>query len=287
MIGRLTVLRSPPRLAALALALALAGCHWKSSAERAAGPIVEKNAEARGGLAAWRAVEAIRMSGSLEAGPRRDPVKQARAFQRTNDQVKADLRRALAKGVEPEKHVALPFVMELKRPRMARVEVKFQGQTAVQVYDGKRGFKLRPFLGRHEAEPYTAEELRQAAQQSELDGPLMDYAAKGERVALLGTEKVEGRDAYKLEVTARDGQVRHVWVDAKTWLDVKVDGSRKLDGRLRPVFTYLRDYRPVNGLMIPHTLETDVEGVPGGEKIVIDRVVLNPKVDDARFTKVD
>jgi hypothetical protein len=61
--------------------------------------------------------------------------------------------------------VQLPFVIELKRPRKMRLELRFKGQTAVQVYDGTNGWKLRPFLNRREVEPYTADELKIASTQ--------------------------------------------------------------------------------------------------------------------------
>ena len=38
--------------------------------------------------------------------------------------------------------------MELKRPRKMRFELQFNGQTAVQVFDGANGWKLRSFLNR-------------------------------------------------------------------------------------------------------------------------------------------
>ncbi len=269
-----------------ALALASSGC-WRSSAERAADDVVAKNVAARGGLKAWRRIRAMSMTGTLEAGKRRDPVALARAYSRPESEVRAEARKALAQGREakPAKQVQLPFVLEMKRPRMTRLEIAFQGKTAVQVYDGKRGWKVRPFLGRHEVEPFTAEELREAGQQSELDGPLVDWADKGSTVKLLGKEPVEGRDAYALEVRSRDGQVRHVWVDAQSFLDVKVDGTRRMDGKLRPIWTYLRDYRSVDGVMIPHVLETAAEGVAGTERITVERVVLNPDLPDGRFAR--
>jgi hypothetical protein len=282
---------SPPTLrwaAVLAAGLAAAGCHRATPAERSAEPILEKNASARGGLAAWKAVRSMSMAGRLDAGVPRDPVKLAQSYQRTSAAAKAEVRRALARHeADAEKPVQLPFVLEMERPRKTHLAIEFQGKTAVQVYDGEKGWKLRPFLGRHEVEPFTAEELRIAAQQSDLDGVLLDSEAKGSRVALLASEPVEGRDAYKLEVTSRDGQVRHVWVDAQTYLEVKIDGTRKIDGKLRPVWTALRDYRAEGGLMVPHLLETTVEGMRGAERIVVDRVALNPKLDGARFSRPD
>jgi hypothetical protein len=287
MIDRTSILRAVPCTVVVALAMATAGCH--SSAERSAEPIAEKNAAARGGLKAWRAVQSMSMSGNLEAGRPRDPVKLAASYLKPRKEAKAEARKALAHAgpADTEKNVQLPFVMELKRPRKTRVEVRFKGQTAVQVYDGRKGWKLRPFLGRREVEPYSAEEIRLASQQTDLDGPLIDYAAKGSKLELEGTEPVEGRAAYRLKVTSDEGQVRHVWVDQQTFLEVKIEGSRRLDGKPRPVWTYYRDYKAVGGLMIPHLLETTVEGVTGSEKIMVERVALNPKLDDARFAKPD
>jgi hypothetical protein len=287
MVDRLLRNNGIPCLLAVCLALAAVGCRRETPAERAAVPIVEKNVAARGGLAAWRAVHSISMSGAMDAGRVRDPVETARALQKLAGRTDAERRQALLAGQkEAGKLVRLPFVMEMQRPRKMRLEIEFSGQTAVQVFDGRNGWKLRPFLNRHEVEAYTAEEKQVASEQQDLDGPLIDYAAKGNQVELEGTEPVEGRDAYKLKLTLKEGQVRHLWIDTETFLDVKSEGPpRRLDGKYHAVETYYRDYRPVDGLMIPYLLETSVEGVKGSEKITIERVALNPKLEDSRFAK--
>jgi hypothetical protein len=181
--------------------------------------------------------------------------------------------------------VRLPFQMELKRSHKMRLEVTVKGDTAVQVYNGKQGWKLRPYLGRTSVESMSPEELRAAAAETELDGPLMDFTAKGYQLELMGMEQVEGKDAYKLKLILPGSVVRHVWVDATTWLEVKVDNSRKMDGKDRLMETYLRDYKPHNGLLVPHLLETVTEGVKDKQKLVVEAVVLNPKLSDERFSK--
>lgn len=290
MLVRSTFLRCAFGFLSMSLALVSVGCHRTTPAEREAAAIVEKNVAARGGLKAWHAVQSMSMSGKMDAGKARDPEKLAREFQRPRAEVRAAARLAIAQGdngnADAEKVVSLPFVMEMQRPRKMRLEIQFQGQTAVQVFDGVNGWKLRPFLGRREVEPYTADEMRAASAQQELDGLLIDYAAKGTKVELEGTESVEGHDAYKLKLTLEDGQVRHVWVDTQTFLEVKIDGNpRRLDGKDHPVETYLREYKSVDGLMIPHLIETSVEGVKGSQKITVERVALNPKLGDLRFAK--
>jgi len=158
----------------------------------------------------------------------------------------------------------------------------------VQVYDGLHGWKLRPYLGRHEVEPYSDVEARIASDQQELDGPLVNYAAKGTKVTLEGTEAVEGRNTYRLKLTLKGGETRHMWIDAQTFLDTKIEATpRRIDGKLRPVATYFRDYKTVDGVKLPYLMETRVEGRGGSvERINIERVVLNPALDESRFAKI-
>ena len=115
---------------------------------------------------------------------------------------------------------------------------------------------------------------------------MIDYAAKGTKVVLDGVEPVEGQPAYKLKVTQKSGVVQHVWVDAKTFLDVKVEGSPKhMDGKMHPVYTYQRDFRSVQGVMIPFLVETLVDGYTETHKLQVEKAVVNPKFDDALFSK--
>ena len=65
---------------------------------------------------------------------------------------------------------------------------------------------------------------------------------------LEGTEKVEDHDAYRLKLTMKDGHSIHVWIDAKTFLEAKIEGPpRRLDGLEHPVEIYFRDYRDRRG----------------------------------------
>ena len=235
-----------------------------------AAQIVEKNVAARGGLATWKAVQTMSWKGKMGAGGT------------TYETVTPKLRLEQKEREEMQ----LPFRLEFKRPLKSRLELDFNGQTAVQVYDGVSGWKLRPYLGRSNWDAYTAAELGQAALEPGIDGFLIDFAAKGARVDAAGTDNVEGHPAYKLKVTRKDGTVRNVWVDGGSFLDLKVDGEpRKLDGKPHAVAVYLRDYKRDQGLMIPHLQETVVNGVKKTEKITIDSVAVNPPLDDARFTK--
>lgn len=224
------------------------------AANMTAAQIVERNVAARGGLPAWMAVKTLAMSGRLEAGG--------------------------------TKNWELPFVLKMERPHMSRLEIRFQDQTAVQVYDGEHGWKVRPFLGRDEVEPFSPDEVKAAAAWQELDGPLVDYVKKGTKVELQGQESVEGHSTYKLKLALKNGDERHVWVDAASFLERKIDGEpRKLDGKFRNVAIYYRDYKTEHGLTMPHLLETVVEGGKAPHKMHIEHVEINQPMANGLFAK--
>lgn len=231
--------------------LALLAASAALAADLTADQIVARNIAARGGLTAWRGVSGITMSGEMDAGGKQD--------------------------------VRLPFVLSMKRPHKSRLEIIFQDKMALQVYDGAKGWKFRPFLNRDDVEPFTVAEAKSAAA-VDLDGPLVDYAKKGTRVELMGMEAVEGKNAYKLRLTPKASPPLNLWVDASSFLEVKIDGEpRKLDNKMHKVAIFYRDYKTVSGLTVPHTLETVVEGVPQTHKINFKTVKVNPPLEDALF----
>jgi hypothetical protein len=251
--------------------------------------IVEKHVAARGGAQAWKTVQTMQLIGTMEAG-RGDNV--ARAAKMINESKaaggKAKNAEVVAANAAPEsnKQIQLPFTLDLKRPNFVRLEIKFDGKTAVQVFDGRHGWKYRPFLNRKDVEPFTADEASAEAARGDLDGALIDYAAKGTKVELDGADLVGSQPAYRLKVTANGRPIKHIWIDAKTFLDVKVESSAKrMDGKMHPVYVYQRDFRPVQGVVIPFVLETQVDGYPETHKTLVEKAAVNPPLDPAAFSK--
>jgi hypothetical protein len=257
-----------------------------------AAAVVEKNVTARGGLQAWRNVQTMTMSGTIGAGGnQRATLNEPTATPSSRKGMQPVL------PTRPKDEALLPITVYLARNRKTRIELQFRGDTALQVFDGANGWKLRPYLNRRVVEPFTQEELKATSGQSDLDGPLVDYAAKGNKVELAGMEKVEGRDNYKIKITLKSGQSQNIWIDATTFLETKIEGQpRRLDGTSHPVEVYYRDYRKVNGLQMPFTVETHVLPVAKTttglrdtpvppEKMNFDKIVVNPKLDASLFTK--
>ena len=279
--------------------LGLPAAVWAADGKAVAGgltveQIVEKHVAARGGLVAWRAVQTMSWAGRMDAGVG-DSVARSQNYVvqtwgKKAPKVRQAALEAVQKGEAPKeegpKQVQLPFLLEMKRPGMSRIELEFAGKTAIQVYDGKNGWMKRPYLNRDDWEPFSAEQLKASAGMWDMDGPLIDHAAKGTRVALEGVEKVDGQDAWKLKLTLKDGTAQHIWIDQKSFLDVKVEGTpRQMDGRMHAVWVTQRDFRKVDGVMLPFELVTVVDGYPDRHWMQLEKVTVNPKLDYSRFVK--
>jgi outer membrane lipoprotein-sorting protein len=251
--------------------------------------VADRNMAARGGLEAWRALQTQKIAGHMDAGAGDSYARSLRAARGTSAATSSKGRAAapaVADAKAGAQEVELPFRMELKRPNKSRLEIDFAGKTAVQVYDGKNGWKVRPFLNRDDAEPFTEQEAKSQSSVEDMRGPLVDYAARGTKLELEGKEAVEGHNAYKLKLTMKSGDVKHVWIDAQSFLDVKVEGTpRMFNGHLRNVWVYQRDFHNVKGLMMPFVYETALDGVSQTHKMTFESVTLNQPIDDARFAK--
>lgn len=238
----------------MALAALLTG-GAASAAAMTAAQIVEKNASARGGVSDWEKIQTMAWVGHIET-------------------TKAPGR-------------ILPFLLEQKRPNSTRFEVAVENQKSIRAYDGSEGWKLRPTgTGKPQLEPYSADELNFARDAQAILGPLMDDVAQGGAVTLAGTEVLDGRRAYTLDVHLPAGAKHRIWVDADSFLEVKYEREfRNSLGQIATTAVYYRDYRSFEGLQMPVVIESASAPDNGAGKMVIERIAVNPPLDERAFAK--
>ncbi|HWZ44855.1 MAG TPA: hypothetical protein VNW97_15375 [Candidatus Saccharimonadales bacterium] len=210
--------------------------------------IIAKNIAARGGLAKLRAVKTVRITGTAEFA-----------------------------GVQANVMIAE------KRPNQMRTEITLQGMTMVQAYDGLHGWQVVPFTGKTDPEPMADDDQKSAAQDADIDGALIDYKEKGHKVELVGKEKIEGTDVYHLKITMKSGDTRDEYLDARSFLDIKATRKATRQGTETVQDTTLGDYKEVEGMMLPFSLEVHSQGMPGGQKITIQKVEFNVPMEDGQF----
>ncbi|MDQ2918908.1 MAG: hypothetical protein M3R10_03405 [Verrucomicrobiota bacterium] len=237
-------------LAVLIIAAAVPVLRAQEAKQMTVDQLVEKNVEAKGGAEALRALQTVKLTGKMLVN---------------------------------EGQMQLGFSQTKKRPDAVRNEITLQGMTAVQAYDGKDGWKIMPFQGRKDPEKMSADDLKSLMEDAEVDGPLVDWKEKGSTVEYLGTEDVDGTQAYKLKVTRKNGDVDFVYLDPDHFLEIRILSQRMEHGAQVVVETDLSDYEKVNGVFLPTSMESGRKGDPDKQKIIIDKEEGNAPVDDALF----
>jgi len=233
----------------LSLSLAVAAVLTPALLAQSVDEIVAKHIQARGGMDKLKAVQTIRSTGKMEVGP----------------------------GIEA------PGIFIQKRPDMTRLDFQVQVLPATQAYDGKAAWAIMPFMGKKDPELMPADETKEMQEEADIDGPLVDYKAKGNQVELVGKENVEGTPAYKLKVTLKNGNVKYMYLDADSGLQIKEEEKRIMHGSEQETEASLGDYREVNGVMFPFAIENGIKGSPQKEKITIEKLEINVPLDEASF----
>lgn len=169
----------------------------------------------------------------------------------------------------------------------ARSDLSLQGLDVVQSYDGHGGaWKINPFQGRKDPEKMSADEARQLADGALIEGPLLASRHDGSRVQYLGREDFDGTLAYKLKVTQKDGDEFTFWLDPDTYLEIKMDETRRIRGAQQTSENELGDYEKVGGVYFPMSIENWSQGQSNQRtRIQIASAAANPAVNADFFAE--
>ena len=223
-----------------------------AASAQTADEIVNKSLAARGGAEKIKAIQSERVSGRVTFGP----------------------------GLEG------PLVAELKRPHKLRVEIVVEDQKIIRVYDGKSaGWVVNPFAEKKDAQPMSAEDLKSVSEESDFDGPFIDYKAKSNQIELVGKEELQGKSAYRIKLTNKNGNIRFYLFDATSFLPAKWEETRVVEGKETPWESFFSDYREVNGVKYAFQIDSDSPGTDLKQTVVAEKIEINVQIDETRFAK--
>jgi len=207
--------------------------------------IVASNLKAKGGIEKLKSISSVKMIGKMTAQGRE-----------------------------------MPMTVYSKRPNLLRQDIKLPVGSVVQAFDGTTAWVIPP--GEEAAREVTGPQAEGARKNADFDSPLLDYAAKGHKIELVGKEKAGGADVYHLRLVKKDGAIEHYYIDATTNLEVKRTAEVDAGGATQLLESELSDYKPIDGMMIPHTIKQSMGGMPVSQ-MTIDSIVFNGPMEDTLF----
>ena len=242
---------------ALATALSAGAAHAQTVDE-----VIAKNLQARGGVEKLKGMNSAKVTGDVD-----------------------------------QRGTKIHIVTWAKRPNMMRREmdgtppppspgrVSIPATTApvkiVIAFDGSMVWMDNPMMA-DGPQQIIGPQADMAKGDADFDSILMDYKAKGHAIELVGTEPVNGKPAYHLKITKKNGLIMQYYLDVETGLEVRTGMTVDQGGVKSEVTTDLSNYQTVDGLTMPFTMKQLVNGSPVAE-VNIAKWEVNVPIDDDVF----
>lgn len=242
-------MRGPGYVTALVAAAVLLSALPGTAEELSVEEILSRHVEAKGGEEAWEAVDRLRIKGTYSA------------FGWTS-----------------------PFTLLRQRPAKLRFEtVTPEEETWAAGHDGELTWAIDPWLGTPWAMEMNTVEAAVFLPEADFDGPLFGPAEAGHEVELAGVEDFDGIDTYKLVVTRADGGEEEWYLDKTTFLEVaRIAPAADFGRPVETGRTYFLDFRPVEGLMLPHRIEKEYS--IRFRSYDVETVEVNPELGPGAFS---
>jgi zinc protease len=169
-----------------------------------------------------------------------------------------------------------------KRPNICRVDYQSGRLYFMEAYDGKVAWQMNPTISR-KPEILKGKRASEMMDTCDFDGLLIDYEGKGHKIRYMGTENIEGRNAYLLEVKSRTGNTDIYYLDKKTYLPFMIKGETTIQDQTVDTTIKLDEYIEIENIKIPFSYEFIVDGNPSSENLKIKTIELNSEFDDDIF----
>ena len=190
----------------------------------------------------------------------------------------ASLKTVKMEGSMSTQGIDVPLTVTKKHMTGMRLDLEIMGTSNFQLANTKNGWVYMPVMQQTEPKEMEPEQLKSIQNQFDVQGSLFNYKEKGYSVEYVGTEKLDGKDAYKLKML-RNGSNVFYYIDAVSNFVVKTSSKANVQGQETDVETSFSDYKKnEEGYWFAYTNVT-MQGT-----IVFDKISANDPVDEKIFS---
>ncbi len=207
--------------------------------------VIEKHVEARGGRENWDKISTLRMTGDYTA------------FSKVE-----------------------PFTLTRARENSYVLDTKMNGRVVITGYDGAVTWWDNHWF-KEGAQRMTGIDADVARGDAHFINPLWNYEELGMQAEYLGETEYEGMPALGIKLTRPDGQEETWYLDPETYLEYARTAPGSDFGRPLPQRTFYDDFREIEGVKIPHLVET--QWYTRDRVMNVAKVEINAEIDPSFF----
>lgn len=166
-----------------------------------------------------------------------------------------------------------------------RQDIDISGSTITNCYSDTGGWSVNPMTGGTSPEAMPEGQYKSGKGQIVVGAPFINYAEKGYKAELTGTEAVGTVNAYKIKITAPDSTSSVYFFDPGTSYLIKSVQMMEMQGQMMDNEITYSDYRQVEGYAVPYKMGMNIAGGQFQMAITVSKVELNKPVDETIFAK--
>lgn len=180
----------------------------------------------------------------------------------------------------------VPYEIITTRSGKLYLQVPIQGMLMKRGFDGEVAWMTAPWTGSSDPIELGDFEKKMIKTQVDIDGMLYEPESKGYTAEFLGKEEMEGSPVYLIKLSDTTGDEYTQYIDAENFVVLKVKGSLNYQGSKLETETLYSNYKPVDGIIMPFSMESKLNGQTQSQ-IVVTEYLFNQEIDDSIFRKPD
>ena len=159
-----------------------------------------------------------------------------------------------------------------------RQDISVMGSDNYTIVTPDKGTMFMPVQGMASPTDMTDDQLKSGQIQLDAQSSLLNYKEKGTAIELLGTEKVDGADNFKLKITYKNGVVATYFIGSKDFRLNKSVSKRNVNGEEMEIETTFSNYKQnADGYWFAYT-SVNMQG-----EMNYDKIETNVTVDESIF----
>lgn len=153
------------------------------------------------------------------------------------------------------------------------------GMKGYTIFTPTVGYNFYPWGRQQKPETITPEDLKMNEDNLDIQGPLIDYKAKGHAAEYIGMDEFEGTDCYKIKLTERSGKIITYFIDPSNYFVIHSVTITNSNGRESEDDSDFSNYKKLpEGVWVPMNL---------GRTVKVKKVEVNIPVDENVFKPSD
>lgn len=166
-----------------------------------------------------------------------------------------------------------------------RQDIDIMGSTITSCYTDKDGWSINPMTGSSTAEPMPETQYKSGKDQIFIGGQLFNWAEKGYKAELIGTDTVAKVNAFKVRITLPDSTSSVYCFDPNTFYMIQSIQQAEMQGQMMENIITYSDYKATDGFSMPYKLELNMANGQFTMDMTVTKADLNIPVDEAIFAK--